>query len=764
MATGAAGHLRRVIFIGNYLPRQCGIATFTTDLCEHLAAAAPSVRFDAVVMNDREDGYPYPERVCFEIADGRRHEYDIAADFINLHRPDVVCVQHEYGIFGGKCGRYLLPMLHQLQAPIVTTLHTVLREPDPDQKKVLCGLAAVSDRLVVMSHRAEEFLQSVYGVPREKIHFIHHGIPDTPFVDPNYFKDRFRAEGRPVVLTFGLLSPNKGIEVAIDAIAEVVRVFPKVLYLVLGATHPHVKRSEGEQYRHSLVRKVREAGLTGHVQFVDRFVDTEELCEYLGGADIYVTPYRSEAQITSGTLAYAMGMGKAVISTPYWYAQELLAEGRGRLFPFGDSRALAGILIELLRDDVALHAMRKRAYALGRSMTWPRVAEEYLRLFEEVRAERSRAPMRIGAVNSEEHRFEDLPDVNPSHLVTLTDSTGVVQHAQFSVPDYRHGYSTDDQARALVVAVKAARVQTEQTVWSELAGRYLAFLLYAFDGESRRFGNFLTYQRTWAKPVATEDVHGQALWALAHVVNLSNHPGHRDLAAHLLERGLPPTTAFSSPRAIAFSALAAQLYLRRYTGASQVRGMLDVLARRLLLQFEQNAGEDWPWLEDSLTYANARIPHGLIEAGQALANPAMVEWGLKALGWLETIQWSDRGWFAPVGSNGWYPRGGSMARFDQQPIEAFTMLDACLAAYRVTHEPRWAAAGRRAFQWFLGENDLGVPLYDYATGACFDGLHPDRVNRNQGAESTICWLLSLLLMYELQEEVTVEAQLSFSPG
>lgn len=751
-------HPRRVLFIGNYLPRQCGIATFATDLCENLAAIAPNTRFDVVAMNDTAEGYDYPPRVCFEIADSRRPEYDTAADFINLHRPDVVCIQHEYGIFGGKCGRHLLPMLRQVQAPVVTTLHTVLKDPDPDQKRVLCELADLSDRLVVMSRRAEEFLQTVYDIPADKIEFIHHGIPDTAFLDPNYFKDRFKAEGRPVILTFGLLSPNKGIEIAIDALAEVVRRFPKVFYLILGATHPSLKRTDGERYRHSLLRKVREKGLLPNVMFVDRFVDIEELCEYISGADIYVTPYLNEAQITSGTLAYALGMGKAVVSTPYWYARELLTEERGRLFPFGDSHALGQILIDLLNDEAALHAMRKRAYNFGRDMIWTRVAGRYLELFNRVRLQRSRTPLAIGERHQDEYRFESLPELNPAHLLRLTDSTGVVQHARYGVPDFRHGYSTDDQARALIVATKAAQLRPESTAWDNLASRYLAFLFYAFDEESERFGNFMNYQRNWVKPVATEDVHGRTLWGLAHVLSLSANTGHRELAAHLLERGLPLTGAFASPRAVAFTILAAQLYLRRYAGASQVRTIRDNLARRLLDQFNEKATDDWPWLEDTLTYANARIPHALIEAGQAIDDREMFECGLKVLAWLDRVQLSERGWFAPVGSNGWYPRGESAARFDQQPIEAFTMLDACVTAYRATHDKRWAVSGRRAFQWFLGENDLGLPLYDYATGACFDGLHPDRVNRNQGAESTICWLLSLLLMHELQEELNVEGQ------
>jgi hypothetical protein len=579
-----------------------------------------------------------------------------------------------------------------------------------------------------------------------------------PFIDPHYYKDKFQAEGRRVLLTFGLLSPSKGIEHAIEALPTVVKEFPDALYIVLGATHPHVQQEQGEQYRHKLINRVRELGLTENVVFVNRFVSASELTDYLGAADVYVTPYLVEAQITSGTLAYAMGNGKAVVSTPYWYAEEMLSEQRGRLVPFRDPEALGRVLVNMFRDETARHAMRKRAYNFGRSMTWPEVARQYLKLFEEVRVERSDTPKPVRAFSERHFRFESLPDLNPKHLITLTDATGVIQHAKFSVPDPRHGYSTDDQARALIVAVKAANMMPEVADWDLWASRYLSYLTYAFDEESQRFGNFLSYQHTWTKPTATEDVHARGVWALAHVVAFSPNRGHCAMAGHLLERAMPPTLSFSSPRAWAFVILAIQIYLRRYSGASSFRREREVLADRLSQQFERNASDEWPWPEDCLTYANARIPQALIEAGQWLQDGKMVEHGLKALEWLDEIQTAEAGHFAPVGSNGWYPREGTKSRFDQQPIEAYGMIDASLAAYRTTGSERWLLTARRALEWFLGRNDLSLPLYDYVTGACHDGLHADRVNQNQGAESTICWLLGLLLMYELQEEVSLKGK------
>jgi glycosyltransferase involved in cell wall biosynthesis len=749
--------LKRVAFLGNYLPRHCGIATFMTDLCEAVAQVNANLECFAVAMNDRPEGHEYPPRVRMEIDQERREEYDLAADFIVVNQPDVLCVQHEYGIFGGRAGRYLIPLLRQVRTPVVTTLHTVLAEPNQDQRKVLLDLAEISDRLVVMSPRMVEYLKTIYHVPEGKIRLIHHGIPDMPFVDSAYFKDQFGVEGRTVLLTFGLLSPNKGVENVLHALPRIAKAFPNVVYIIVGETHPHVRREQGESYRIGLQQVVHELGLESQVVFVNRFVELAELCEYLGCADIYLTPYLDPAQAVSGTLAYAMGTGKAVVSTPYWYAEDMLTEGRGCIVPFRDPNAIADTVLNLLQNEVERHAMRKRAYTYGRTMIWKEVAARYVELMAEVREERLRKPRPVHGARLPLDRFEALPELNPRHLLKLTDDVGILQHAKFSVPDRHFGYSTDDQARALVVAVKGGAQYPDAADWVSLEGRYLAFLNYAFDSESRRFTNFLDYGREWVKPVPTEDVHARAVWALAQTVAHSGNAGHRGLAMHLLESAIEPVLSFNSPRAWASTILGIQEYLRRFSGATAFRRERDELARRLVRHFEDNMSDDWPWPENRLVYANARLPQALIEAGQWLPDSRMVEVGLRALGWLDTIQTASEGHFVPVGSNGWFPRGGEQARFDQQPIEAYTMLDACLAAYRTTRDRRWLISGRRAFDWFLGRNDLRVSLYDDATGACHDGLHRDRVNQNQGAESTIVWLLALLAMDELQDEIATSS-------
>jgi glycosyltransferase involved in cell wall biosynthesis len=748
------GSYTRIAFLGNYLPRRCGIATFTTDLCEAVNAASPDTDCFAIAMNDSPEGYDYPDRVRFEIPANRREQYDLAADFLNVNKVATLCVQHEYGIFGGVDGRYLLSLLRQVRVPIITTLHTVLAEPSASQKAVFLELTDVSDLLVVMSPRAVRYLKEIYGVPESKIRMIHHGIPDLPFVDPSYYKDQFGAEGRRLLLTFGLLSEDKGIEYAIEALPRIVAQAPDVLYLLLGATHPHVLRDRGDAYRVSLQQRVHELGLERHVLFHNRFVELSELCEYLGAADIYLTPYLNPAQIVSGTLAYALGAGKAVVSTPYWYAEDMLAEGRGRIVPFRDPESLAETVLDLLQHETQRHAMRKKAYTFCRSLIWKEVARKYLELFQEISTARHQRPRKLQLEEVAKDRFLSLPELKPDHLIRMTDGVGILQHALFTVPNRHHGYSADDQARALMVAMLAERIRPKSAEWERLASRYLSFLHHAFDPESRRFLNFMDYERHWKGSVPTEDVHARSLLALAHVVAYSRNPGQRALAMQLLDETIPPTTSFVSPRALAMSLLGVQLYLRRYAGASDFRRERDELADLLYGRTSREGTEDWPWPEDRLTYANAVLPHALIEAGEAMDDEGMFQTGLNMLSWLDEIQTADEGHFVPIGTEGWHVKGKDRARFDQQPIEAQTMIDACAAAYRTTKDERWRNSARKAFHWFLGRNDLGHPVYDYRTGGCCDGLHADRINQNQGAESTIVWLLSLIRMHELQDSAS----------
>ena len=736
--------INRIAFIGNYLPRQCGIATFTTDLCEAIAAEHSETTCIALPVNDIEDGYAYPTRVRFELTEKDINSYLRAADFLHTNNVDLVSLQHEYGIFGGRAGSHILALLRELRMPIVTTFHTILEKPDPDQRRVLEEVAALSDRLVVMSKRGAEFLHQIYGVLPEKIDLIPHGIPDVPFVDPSFHKDLFGVEGKLVLLSFGLLSANKGIENVIAALPAILARYPNVVYIILGATHPHVLRHDGETYRLSLQWMAQEKGVEGQVIFYNRFVSLEELVKFIGAADIYITPYLNSAQIVSGTLAYTLGAGKAVISTPYWYAEEMLAGERGALVPFHDPAALAAKVIYLLDNEAKRHAMRKRAYLFGRTMIWPQVARRYMESFERARAERRHFTPPGFTVKALDKYQGELPPLKLDHLRNMADDTGMLQHAIFTVPNYHEGYCTDDNARALVVSTLLEELGHNEAL--ELASRYLAFVWYAFNTETGRFRNFMDYQRRWLEDRGSDDSHGRALWALGTVLGRSNTPALHSMAGWLFEQALPAILDTTSPRAWAFALIGIHEYLQRFAGdrmASQVR---EELAGRLMALYRSSRSDQWRWYEDVLTYCNAALPHALLMCGQSMPNKAMTEAGLESLSWLADLQRAEEagGHFVPIGSNGFYQQGGKRARFDQQPVEAQAMVSACLAAARITGEKRWRREARRAFEWFLGRNDLNLPIYDPMTGGCRDGLHADRANENQGAESTLAFLQSLL--------------------
>ena len=736
--------INRIGFIGNYLPRQCGIATFTTDLCEAIAAEYDGTTCIALPVNDIEAGYPYPARVRFELTEKDIDSYRRAADFLNINSVDLVCLQHEYGIFGGRAGSHILALLRELRMPIVTTFHTILHDPDPDQQQVLEEVAALSDRLVVMSERGVEFLKKIYGIPGEKIDFIPHGIPDVPFMDPSFHKDLFGVEGKTVLLSFGLLSANKGIENVIAALPAILARHPNVVYIILGATHPQVVRNEGETYRLSLQWLAQENGVEGQVIFYNRFVSLEELVEFIGAADIYITPYLNEAQITSGTLAYTLGAGKAVISTPYWYAEEMLAGERGALVPFRDPAALAEQVIDLLDNEPKRHAMRKRAYLFGRAMVWPQVARRYMESFKRARAERRHFTPSGFAVKPLDKRPGELPPLKLDHLRLMTDDTGMLQHASFTIPNYREGYSIDDNARALIVSTHLEELGNGEAF--ELASRYLAFIGYAFNVETGRFRNFMDYQRNWLEKSGSDDSHGRTLWALGTVLGRSNGPALQSMAGWVFEQALPAILKTTSPRAWAFALIGIHEYLRRFEGDRRANQVRDKLAGRLLTLYKNSRSDEWCWYEAGLTYCNAVLPQALLMCGQWIPDKAMTEAGLESLHWLADLQRAEAagGHFVPIGSNGFYRRGGERARFDQQPVEAQTMASACLEAFRSTGDEGWYKEARRAFEWFLGRNDLNLPVYDPTTGGCRDGLHPDRPNENQGAESTLAFLQTLL--------------------
>jgi glycosyltransferase involved in cell wall biosynthesis len=700
--------------------------------------------------------------VRWALAQDDLRSYQEAAEFLNFNNIDMVCLQHEYGIFGGPAGSHVLELLRALKMPVVTTLHTVLREPNPDQLMVMEEIAELSDRLIVMSQLSSQFLQEIFKVPGSKTDMVPHGVPDLPFLDPNFYKDRFGVEGKAVLLTFGLLSPNKGIENVIQALPHILSKHKNVVYIVAGATHPHVLRREGDQYRAHLQAMAKEVGVESKVIFHDRFVSSEEMVEFIGAADLYITPYRHEAQVVSGTLAYALGAGKAIISTPYWHAIELLDDHRGALVPFEDPGAIARKTVELLDTPAIRHAMRRRAYLFAREMVWKRVAQGYMESFARVRSDRMERPQVQFSARVPQNKLNRLPALKLNHLNRLTDDTGMLQHAIFTIPNYPEGYTTDDNARALVFTVQLEQMGLKQlgkdqrgeaTFGSQDSSfRYLAFLQHAFNPEKGRFRNFLGYDRRWNEAAGSEDCHGRALWGLGTVLGRSRDQGLRCAAGRLLEFSLPAVMEFSSPRAWAYTLLGIQEYLDSYPGDRDAQKIRSILSTRLLEVYETIRSPDWKWFENILAYGNARLPQAMLLVGSASSDDRMVSAGLEALDWLlETQHCETNGHFVPIGSQGFYRKVGEKARFDQQPLEAAGAVSACLQAYRVTGDSRWRGAAWSAFNWFLGVNDLQVSLYDSGTGGCRDGLHPDRANENQGAESTLSFLMALLEMSSLPE-------------
>lgn len=732
----------RIAFIGNALPRRCGIATFTTDLQQAVAGLGAEIETSIVAMNDHGQRYAYTDVVACEIDDVDPKSYENAADFLNAGRFDAVCLQHEFGIFGGDSGSFILPLLSRLTMPIVTTLHTVLEKPNVSQQEVLAKVISASARVIVMAEKASELLQSVYAAPAEKIELIPHGIPDVPFGEPGAAKAKHGYGGKSVILTFGLLSHNKGIEFMIDAMPFIVERCPNAVYIVLGATHPNVVRDEGEGYRHGLQSRAFELGMIDHIVFLDQFVDKETLIDFIAMCDVYVTPYLNEAQMTSGTLAYSFGAGKAVVSTPYWHARELLADDRGILVPFGDTNTLGGAVARLLTDDPFRDAMRERAYAIGRGMTWSETARRYCGVFDHVRrASRLKIIQRQDKIVPASGSHPPL-GLQLAHFHAMCDDTGLFQHAIHSVPDRSHGYCVDDNARALLLAC-ALNAPGEHSLSEPMTSRFASFIQHAWNADRKRFRNFLSFERTWLEEFGSEDSHARTVWALGEAACSDANPSRRSWARVLFCEALPTAIGFRSPRSWCFTLLGLNAYLRAAPDNAEAAQAREVLARRLVTIFSMVETGDWVWFEEGLAYDNARFPQALIETGVATSNAEYLAIGLKSLRWLVSVQTSPDGNFRPVGTRSFRNRRKTPELFDQQPLEATATISACLAAWRAEGNSKWKDEATRAFAWFIGSNDLSVPLVDVETGSCRDGLHADRANENRGGESVVSYLLSL---------------------
>lgn len=731
--SNALARLDHVALIGNFLPRKCGLATFTTDTYHALTERFPDLRVDVYAMDDHPGRYDYPDAVTLAIPQHERAAYLETARAIAASGAQALWVQHEYGIYGGAAGEHLIALLDRLTIPVIATLHTVLEDPNEDERRVMDALLRRSARVIVMAEKGRDILTRVHGADRRAICMIPHGVPDRPLVDPDSMKARFGWEGRRVILTFGLLAPGKGIETIIEAMPGIVAERPETLYVVLGATHPNLVAHEGEIYRDRLKALATERAVADHVEFIDGFVEQEALLDHLQAADIYATPYRNPAQITSGTLSYAVALGKPVVSTPYVHATEILADEHGVLVDFDDSDGFAREIGRLLDDDAERERLAERAYARGRTMLWPRLAETATAEMAQALADRPRRVQRT---------TPDFSPLAPSFAAVerMSDSTGMLQHSIYSVPDRRHGYCIDDNARALILTSLLDPLDEEaRDRWTTV---YAAFITHAWNPETRRFRNFMRFDRSWCEDAGSEDSNGRTLWALGITAARARAQKHRDWAVNLFDMAAPLAFELGSPRAHAFAMLGAAALLDARPGHVLGRDMLVRFGEELIALLEGARRPEWQWFEIVLAYDNARLPEALIRAGLALGRGDFTRVGLETLDWIVARQTSPEGRFRAIGTDSFGREYADPLPFDQQPLEAQATIDACVAAYHASDDPRWVDEALRAYRWYLGANDLGLPLATAQDGGCYDGLMPGGLNRNQGAESILALQLA----------------------
>lgn len=745
----------KIAYIGTYPPYQCGIATFTRDLRDALSAGAAgsSIKINSSVIavsgSVQDDDPPLPEAAFF-ISKELQKDYIEAAKFIDNSDIDICILQHEYGIFGGDSGTFILSLVRQLKIPLIVTFHTVLKNPSSVQKLILHELGKKAEKIVVMGHKAIDFLTTIYQLPAEKIKLIEHGVPSLKRTQNSRYKncriDR-NLEGKKILFTFGLLSRNKGIETVIRALPKLVLKHPDVIYILLGKTHPNIIKNSGEEYRNYLKELVGKNNLEKYVIFDDRYVSNEELFDCLSTADIYIAPGVSEEQITSGTLSYAIGAGAAVVSTPYWHAQEILAGGRGKLFDSNDANGLAEILIQLLDNPSELERLRERANSYGQETTWPKIGCRYLELVLQSKTQK----VYPGTGRNSPIDPETLPSFNLGHIKGLTDNTGILQHTKYGIPNFKEGYCLDDNARALLMSAVAYRQKKEQGV-SGLIPVYLSFIHY-MQNEDGTFKNFLTYSRQFKKEKGSDDSFGRAVWALGYLQRFPPKDAYQQLAREMFTKAFPHFEKITSLRGVAFTIIGICHYLHRFPNDEGMKRVLRQITEKIVHQYELEKDGDWHWFEPKMTYANGMIPLSLLHSVEIIKDKKTLRAAQESMTFLERTVFRE-GVLSLVGNENWYDKGGTPSQFAQQPIDAMAMVLMNYQAYRVTKDPVYIQRMHAYFMWFLGENDLGIPLYDPETGGCFDSLESYGLNQNQGAESTLAYLIShltILLAHEAYE-------------
>ena len=743
----------KVAIIGTYPPRECGIGTFTRNLYSAMQCNADRQmqEYEAfiVALNDLSEGYAYPEEVQYTINQHSQEDYLSAARYINVSGADVCVLQHEFGIYGGENGVYILQLIYRLEIPLVVTLHTIMQNPSFNEKAVLQEICKMANRVVVMSRKAIAFLMDIYDVPDSKIEYIEHGVPDFSF-NQQETKREFRLENRKLLLTFGLISRNKGIETVLKALPAVIEKHPNLLYIVLGKTHPGVLRHSGEEYRIFLTKLVNDLKLQKNVLFINKFVNQKELFKYLHASDIYVTPYLNEAQITSGTLAYAVGVGTAVVSTPYWHAAELLSDDKGMLFDFNNPVALAGILIELLDNPRKRLELRRKAYEYGRGITWPKTGDKYRKLAMEVSLEE------VKPDKKELIPFDImlLPSFSMAHVKRMTDDTGIIQHAKFGIPNLKEGYCLDDNARALLMTVMAMRLKNNSTA-AELCPIYLSYIHY-MQNKDGTFRNFMSFNRNFLDKVGSEDSFGRTIWALGYLISNAPNDAYYQTGRMIFRNAIPAMYRLTCIRSIAANIIGICHYLKTNPGDEEMVELLHRQTSVLSASYDKHSSPQWQWFESKLTYDNALLPLAMLHAAEYLLDDRILRIAISSMDFLTEVTFAE-GYLSTIGNGHWYERGGERSKFAQQPVDAMASVLMFHQAFIITKESSYLNLLFTSFMWFHGENDLRLGLYDYETHGCCDGLEQHGVNRNQGAESTLAYLISYLTVLTVYEEYYKQA-------
>jgi glycosyltransferase involved in cell wall biosynthesis len=725
----------KICFLSNFPPKECGIATFTQDLISSLNKKFnPKVKSRVIALNEESNLYNYDSRVIMQMNKDYLEDYINIAKRVNRsEKIKLVCIQHEFGIFGGEYGSYIIPFLETIKKPVVITFHSVLPNPNNLRKNVVKFIGEKSAAIIVMAESAVEILNRDYGINKNKIYVVRHGIPDTPLKPVEPYKKKLRLENKIVLSTFGLLSRGKGIEYMIKALPYLIKKHPNLLYIIIGETHPTIRKREGEEYRNSLISLVEKLKLQNNVKFYNKYLDLNEIIEYLLATDIYVCTNLEKNQIVSGTLSYALGCGKAIVSTPNIYAEEVLDDERGMLAKFQDPKSFADAIEKLLSDDKLKQRIEQNAYAFGRSMIWQNVASGYLSIFNKV-------------VKLREETTEKYPKIKLNHLRNLTDNIGCIQFAKLSVPDNSSGYTVDDNSRALIVSTIHDKLYNSE-ISKELSKIYLDFLEKVQSKEGKF--NDMEYENKNLIP-SSEDSTGRTIWALGYFINNSKNNELIEKAKKMFDKSYNLIGEDSSPRAKAFSVIGLYHYYQKYKEENILLKIIS-LVDTIVESYKREATEEWSWFEGYLTYSNSKIPEMLFLAYNLTKNKEYLEIAEKSLDFLTNLVFfKDE--LSPIGQNGWYNRHGTRSFFDQQPIDASSMVQTYLIAHTITQNKKYYNNAVLAFNWFLGKNHLKQMIYNEVTGGCHDGLSKYSINLNQGAESTIEYLISRLMLEEIKRE------------